>query len=150
MATKRIRPSLVTSSSSSLVTACKVGAGSTTAASKASHRPGEEYQGKQHTHFQHCTSASTSQSCTIYQELNKFLQIITQTHPAKHYGGQVKLKAKLGEEEPADHLRRRRTSWSQEQARRWRTSRSQARRSRPARSKSASTASVHSITFAQL
>jgi hypothetical protein len=49
-------------------------------------------------------------SYTIYQELNKFLQTITQTHPAKHYGGQVKLKAKLGEEEPADHLRRRRTS----------------------------------------
>jgi hypothetical protein len=49
-------------------------------------------------------------SCTIYQELNKLLQTNTQTHPAKHHGGQVKLKAKLGEEEPADHLRRRRTS----------------------------------------
>jgi hypothetical protein len=58
----------------------------------------------------------------------------------------VKLKAKPGEEEPADHLRRRRTSWSQEQARRWRTNRSQARRSRPARSKSASTASNSSCT----
>jgi hypothetical protein len=51
----------VTSSSSSLVTACKVGAGSTTAASKVSHRPGEEYEGKHHTHFQHSTSARTSQ-----------------------------------------------------------------------------------------
>jgi hypothetical protein len=29
---------------------------------------------------------------------------------SKHYGGQVKLKAKPGDEEPADHLRRRRTS----------------------------------------
>jgi phage terminase large subunit GpA-like protein len=48
--------------------------------------------------------------CTIYQEQNQFLQTITQTHPAKHHGGQVKLRAKPGEEEPADHLRRRRTS----------------------------------------
>jgi hypothetical protein len=38
------------------------------------------------------------------------LQTITQTHPAKHDGGQVKLKAKLEEEEPAVYLRRRRTS----------------------------------------
>jgi hypothetical protein len=31
-------------------------------------------------------------------------------HIQQNHGGQVKLKAKPGEEEPADHLRRRRTS----------------------------------------
>jgi hypothetical protein len=63
------------------------------------------------THTSNTTPAQEHHSsCIIYQELNKFLQTITQTHPAKHYGGQVKLKAKLGEKEPEDHLRRRRTS----------------------------------------
>jgi hypothetical protein len=90
------------------------------------------------THFHHSPSASTTLSCTIYQELHTSLQIITKTHPANHCGDQVKLKAKPGEEGPADHLWRRRTS------------RSQARRSRSARSKSPSTAAVHSHTFAQL
>jgi hypothetical protein len=44
-----IRPSLVTSSLSSSVIACRGGAGSTTAAGKARHRPGEGYQGRQNT-----------------------------------------------------------------------------------------------------
>jgi hypothetical protein len=64
-----------------------------------SHRPGEEYQGKQHTHPQHCTSASTTQLCSIYQEHHCSSTAIAthqKSHPAKHLGGQVKHKTKPG------------------------------------------------------
>jgi hypothetical protein len=56
-------------------------------------------------------------SCTIYQEQNQFLQPSLKLTQQNH-GGQVKLKTKPGEEEPADHPRRRRTSWARSKSRR--------------------------------
>jgi hypothetical protein len=73
-----------------------------------------------------------------------FLQIINHTHPAKHFGDQVKHKIKLGASLGGEGQAG--PGASQEV----KASRRQARRKRPARSKSASTAAVHSLTFAQL
>jgi hypothetical protein len=96
----------------SLVTAWEACAGSTTAASKASSRPGEEHHWKQpHTlpilhqrkntsvfapHTKHRTSSCTSS-----------LKHIQQNH-----GGQLKLKIKLRRRRTSSYLRRRRTSRS--------------------------------------
>jgi hypothetical protein len=143
-ATKGIRPSLVTSSSSSLVTACNGCAGSTTAAGKARHRPGERYQGRQNTlpsqpQRKHNTSLHHTPR-TAYVLANHQ----PHTHPAKHFEDQVKHKIKLGASPGGEGQAG--PGASQEV----KASRRQARRGRPARSKSASTAAVHSHTFAQL
>jgi hypothetical protein len=141
-ATRGSDQALVTSSSRSLVTACKVVLAAPQQPANAKHSTRRVVPGEQCSHVSHSTTARTATALAL-QHTN-----IT----SKHYGGQVKLKTKPGEEEPADHLRRRRTSWARSKFRRCRTSRSQAKRSRQVRSKSTPTANkaVHSTTIAQL
>jgi hypothetical protein len=119
----------------SLVTAWEACAGSTTAASKASSRPGEEHQGKQpHTlpilHQRKNTSVFATQTKNRTSSCTSSLKYIQQNH-----GGQLKLKTKPGGEGPGA------SPGGEGQA----SSRARRRR-RQARSKLPSTASNRSCT----
>jgi hypothetical protein len=145
-----MRSSLVTSSSSSTVTACHGCVGSTTVASntKPSTRWGaprgvsrafDQHKIKDTIVLVHSTKPHKEHHCSSTATATH-----QKSHPVKHFGDQVKHKTKPGaspggggQAGPGE---------SQEV----KVKRRQARRKRPARSKSASTAAVHSLTFAQL
>jgi hypothetical protein len=74
----------------------------------AKHSTRRVVPAEQYSHVSHSTTARIATALAL-QHTN-----ITSIH----YGGQVKLKTKPGEEEPADHPRRRRTSWARSKSRR--------------------------------
>jgi hypothetical protein len=127
MATKGIRPSLVTSSLSSSVTACRDGAGSTTAAGKARHRPGEGYQGRQNT----LPSQPQRKHNTSLHHIPRTAYVLAnhQPHTPSKNHGVLKLKTIPRGEDPVHHSSSRRCR-QQKLTRRRRASRSRTRRRR--------------------
>jgi hypothetical protein len=80
----------------------------------AKHSTRRGVPGEQGSHVSHNTTARTTTALALQHTKNITVLPQHQQHIRKHnqqnHGGQVKLKAKPGEEEPADHPRRRRTS----------------------------------------
>jgi Na+-translocating ferredoxin:NAD+ oxidoreductase RnfC subunit len=145
-----MRASLVTSSSSSTVTACNGVLAAPQLPATPSHRPGEEHLGESVEHST-STSSRTPQFVSTAPSHTKNITVLPQQQQnIRNHTQQNTLEAKWSTRPSQEQVQEKKDKLGQEQARRWRTSRRQARSSRPARSKSATTAAVHSHTFAQL